>query len=237
MSDPENILARWARKKSEAHAAPKPAETSDGEAAQTDAANVSPGESPVPFDLTSLPAIESINAETDLRVFFAKGVPADMTRAALRAGWSADPAIRDFIGLSENSWDFNDPNAMHGFGTLDSAEVQKILSQMMGSAETNEAAQIAGPSSDGTAQALSDSTQGGSAPGQGPVSSDENSETLQKASEKLAAIGDTSSSAYRDSTVEASARDRREMTGQVQRDLPESHRRRHGGALPRIQMD
>ncbi|HVI65244.1 MAG TPA: hypothetical protein VM910_22075, partial [Bradyrhizobium sp.] len=36
--------------------------------------------------------------------------------------WSADPNIRDFIGLSENSWDFNAPGAMAGFGPLEMTE-------------------------------------------------------------------------------------------------------------------
>ena len=29
-----------------------------------------------------------------------------------------DPVIRDFIGLSENSWDFNAPDGIPGFGSL-----------------------------------------------------------------------------------------------------------------------
>jgi hypothetical protein len=41
-----------------------------------------------------------------------------LTRAALRRAWSADQAIRDFIGLSENSWDFNAPEGVPGFGSL-----------------------------------------------------------------------------------------------------------------------
>jgi hypothetical protein len=47
-----------------------------------------------------------------------KGVPADLTRAALRRAWASDPAIRDFIGIAENQWDFNDPNGIPGFGPL-----------------------------------------------------------------------------------------------------------------------
>ena len=40
-----------------------------------------------------------------------------------KALWN-DPAIRDFVGLSENSWDFTDPNAMGGFGPLPDAPAQ-----------------------------------------------------------------------------------------------------------------
>jgi hypothetical protein len=37
--------------------------------------------------------------------------------AAARLLWT-DPAIRNFIGLSENAQDFTDPNAIPGFGRL-----------------------------------------------------------------------------------------------------------------------
>jgi hypothetical protein len=56
---------------------------------------------------TALPPLESIAAESDIRCFLAPGVPAELTRAALRHAWVADPAIRDFVGLSENAWDFD----------------------------------------------------------------------------------------------------------------------------------
>jgi len=58
-------------------------------------------------------------------------VPADLTRAALRRAWSADPAIRDFIGLSENSWDFNVLGGVPGFGSLTAEEVRRLVAQVM----------------------------------------------------------------------------------------------------------
>jgi len=56
--------------------------------------------------------------------FLRQGIPQDLSRAALRRAWAADPAIRDFVGLAENAWDFNDPYAMPGFGPLDCSEEQ-----------------------------------------------------------------------------------------------------------------
>ena len=38
------------------------------------------------------------------------------------AGWTSDPAIRDFIGIADNQWNFNDPNGISGFGRLDATE-------------------------------------------------------------------------------------------------------------------
>jgi len=54
---------------------------------------------------TALPPIESIDAGSDIRCFLAPGVPVELTRAALRRAWVADPTIHDFIGLSEITWD------------------------------------------------------------------------------------------------------------------------------------
>jgi hypothetical protein len=70
------------------------------------------------FDPASLPALDSITAATDIRAFLAAGVPAELTRAALRRVWSCDPKIRDFVGLADYAWDFNAPGSMAGFGPL-----------------------------------------------------------------------------------------------------------------------
>src|SRR5215469_10000005 len=92
-----------------------------------------------PFDAANLPPIESIGAASDIRPFLAPGVPADLTRAALRRAWSTDPAIRDFIGLSENSWDFNAPDGVPGFGSL----TPQRLARMTGEAASSGTERIA----------------------------------------------------------------------------------------------
>ena len=61
------------------------------------------------------------------------GVPAELTKAALRRVWTTDPAIRDFIGIAENQWDFTDPTAMPGFGPLEATDdVRELVAQAMG---------------------------------------------------------------------------------------------------------
>ena len=77
----------------------------------------------------------SITALTDVTAFLRKGIPPELTRAALRRAWAADPAIRDFVGLAENAWDFNDPNAMPGFGPLDCSDEQlsALIDRILGS--------------------------------------------------------------------------------------------------------
>src|SRR5580704_4159008 len=110
MSERENPLLRWVRLKQAANDA-------------KEINGYSPANAPeAPFDLASLPSIEDIVADTDIIAFLRAGVPVELVRAALRRAWTSDPAIRDFIGIAENQWDFNDPNAIPGFGPLAASE-------------------------------------------------------------------------------------------------------------------
>lgn len=142
MSDPEKFLERWSRLKQEtvvpakdsaAEQAGRQEAKPSGAAADRPASSAAEGKEnePAAFDPESLPSIDSILAGTDIRPFLAAGVPEELKRAALQRAWRADPAIRDFIGLSENSWDFNDPNGMHGFGPLEmSDELKQMVARM-----------------------------------------------------------------------------------------------------------
>jgi uncharacterized protein DUF3306 len=213
MSDPEDILARWSRRKAAARASPQPTEAPAPDNAPSDGTAAAAAETPPPFDLASLPSIESIGAETDLRVFLAKGVPADLTRAALRRAWSADPAIRDFIGLSENSWDFNDPGAMDGFGSLEPEQVRKILAQMLDAARTPEApVQPRDPFPDEKKD----------------IGTDGNSGAPQKMPVTTAAAPHGLGASTRSETAKS------ETPAQPESDDTTPPRRRHGGATPRL---
>jgi hypothetical protein len=114
MNERDIPLLRWARLKQAADVA-KEIDTASNGSDPTDTPEA-------PFDPASLPSIESIAAGTDVIAFLRAGVPAELTRAALRRAWTTDPAIRDFIGIAENQWDFNDPNAIPGFGPLGPTE-------------------------------------------------------------------------------------------------------------------
>jgi Protein of unknown function (DUF3306) len=135
MSGDESFLPRWSRRKRSAAAtAPqraKPENATDNAAPKTPATALPAEETQSLFDPGSLPPIDSIGTGSDIRPFLAAGVPADLTRAALRRAWSADPAIRDFIGLSENSWDFNVLGGVPGFGSLTAEEVRRLVAQVM----------------------------------------------------------------------------------------------------------
>jgi hypothetical protein len=84
-----------------------------------------------PFGAAKATPFESIGSGSDIRPFLASGVPADVTRAALRRAWSTDPAICDFVGLSENSWDFNAPSGVPGFGPLSTEGSSRLVVRTM----------------------------------------------------------------------------------------------------------
>jgi hypothetical protein len=108
MNVPETFVARWLRLKQGA--------------GEKEVAAPAAQALPAAFDPLTLPPVESITAASDIRNFLQPGVPLDLMRAALRTAWAADPAVRDFIGVAECQWDFNDPEAMPGFGPLGAAE-------------------------------------------------------------------------------------------------------------------
>jgi uncharacterized protein DUF3306 len=161
MSDQENFLSRWNRRKQAAKHESKHESADDSDATRETivpepdaddprrgASAVAPGESMAPpsgragadkpnepptFDVSTLPPLESITAESDIRAFLTKGVPAELTRAALRRAWSADPSIRDFVGMAENQWDFTAPNEIMGFGPLESGEdIARMVEDVFG---------------------------------------------------------------------------------------------------------
>jgi hypothetical protein len=144
MSD-DNFVSRWSRLKGEAaqrrklRRDPEASEAREGEPRDersAEALDEAAGEArkpESPLDPAMLPPIDSIVAGSDIRAFLQKGVPADLTRAALRRAWTSDPAIRDFIGLAENQWNFTDPTAIPGFGALNATDnVGQLVAQAMG---------------------------------------------------------------------------------------------------------
>src|SRR6202007_1279079 len=118
-----------------ATAPPKPEDESEGRGG-TDVLQSSPSvdlaQKPL-FDPATLPSIDSIVAGTDIRDFLQSGVPAELTKAALRKAWLADPAIRNFIEMAENQWDFTDPGSIPGFGPMRADDdIADLVKQAMG---------------------------------------------------------------------------------------------------------
>jgi hypothetical protein len=145
MSEPENFLTRWSRRKlvpdQDKPASPQPAAPGSTQSASHDAKPVVSPDAPaakVPeFDLSSLPAIESITAATDLSQFLLPGVPLSLQRAALRRAWLLDPPSRESLLMAEYAWDFTVPDATIGFGSLGpSDELRAMVDRLTGRPDT-----------------------------------------------------------------------------------------------------
>lgn len=157
-SEGESFLTRWSRRKQAAAArdgvlspdesAPTQEKEKDATKSDTAAASI-PGpacgaptraEAADKTAMADLPSLDAITADTDIRGFLRPGVPEDLRRAALRRAWSADPAIRDFVGPVENGWDFNDPHAMPGFGPMAEQDIARLITQVVGAPPSADAA-------------------------------------------------------------------------------------------------
>ncbi len=224
MSEPENFLSRWARLKREAAeppdgAAPEPKEAHPDTPAVDQTASSMPE---LELDLSILPPIESITAATDIRAFLAPGVPPELTRAALRRAWVADPSIRDFVGIAENQWDFNDPNAIPGFGALGPLDdVRRLVAQVIGEARDEEAA----PSARGEEKPLA--AKADTAIDAPPAATFGEAEPPQAAHETSTPASDVQCSKPDAATHVARSDDDPSRRPEV------STRRAHGGALPK----
>jgi hypothetical protein len=215
MTEPEKFLDRWSRRKREAVEVCAPVEAK----ANTEAPE--PRDKPpaeVPFDPASLPPIEELTAQSDIAAFLRPGVPPELTRAALRRAWSTDPAVRDFIGLVENGWDFNDPNGIPGFGPIAAEEVARLFAQAVGAPPAETAPQqIVGA----------------------PVEAEQNAprevETPQSQQSLQEQRGSTQNLAQPDEdSVQRSEGDIATQNSSGNReDVPLFRRRGHGGALPK----
>ncbi len=218
MSD-EDFLSRWSRRKHAVEGSAKaPESIREQVPPSADVAIPAPEEA---FDLSTLPPIDSITSLTDISVFLRKGVPLELSRAALRRAWTSDPGIRDFVGLAENAWDFNDPNAMAGFGPLDHSpeQVREMVRKAFGEIDrTADAIPPAEPelpqrseNSDNVDEQVSGSEE------TVPVTVSE-----EATSSAASVVGQSSECGKEDSTAEPAHAGPHEMV-----------HRTHGGALPR----
>jgi hypothetical protein len=228
MSD-EDFLKRWSQRKRDVAKAEAPRAPEPDVAAKATEAPAA-GKTETQFDPASLPPIESITALSDVTAFLRDGVPAELTRAALRHVWTADPAIRDFVGLAENAWDFTDPNAMPGFGPLEMTDdVRRMIARVIG-----EIGQAAQPDEGGAAGSIAEGAENSnhsnaiveepaaeSVPETGALEEEEKQKSAQVLGNQVLLQSDKEYTAPQHDVTEA-----QEKPKQL------SHRI-HGGALPR----
>lgn len=218
MSESDDFLTRWSRRKQEAAQAKRVKD----EPAPPPPDKALPETAGEPFDVSALPPIDSITALSDVRDFLRAGVPAELARAALRRAWSADPAIRDFVGLSENAWDFTAPDSIPGFGPLeDTPEIRALVDRIVGNVRE-------------AAQALPDEPSPVTQNAAGAATSPQPQVTERASPERRAddATGDAPADAATprgDSLIDIAAQNESDAP---QRDHPRPRRAR-GAALPR----
>lgn len=116
-----SFLRRWSRLKRQEPEAPLPAT----------AAPVEPDEIP--------PPAETIPLE-DIAGWMGRRLPEGWREIALRRVWSADTAIRDFVGLADYDWDWNLPvgaaGAAPGWGPLRATDdMVRLLARAIGEPE------------------------------------------------------------------------------------------------------
>lgn len=136
----EPFLSRWSRRKREqpeTQVAAKPSAASrqrpDPSDEQAPANTVAETEAAPPLNLSTLPRVEELTAQTDITAFLDSRVPAALRNAALNRMWTLDPAIRDFIEVAENQWNWNIPGGAPGYGPLEpGTDVAKLLEQATG---------------------------------------------------------------------------------------------------------
>ena len=229
----ENFLQRWSRRKQSARTSEseteKPRKAGAGREPSPVAA--APEEAALPvFDPASLPPIESITAVSDISVFLAPGVPAEITRAALRRAWATDPTIRDFVGLAENQWDFTRPDGVPGFGSLElTPELRRMVARIVGNAAA-EAETLSAPAQIDQAQIDPVDERGDAIPaaapwaGEGAVGIAPTAPSEPHKSDETAAVP-------RPVMLSGEATDPA-LPGQTE-GLPTMSRRRHGRAVPK----
>jgi hypothetical protein len=216
MSDQEKFLARWSRRKREPADKHAPEETPPAaNAPPVESAPSAPKAEAPEFDVSTLPSLESIGAKSDIRAFLQAGVPSALRHAALRRAWSADPAIRDYIGPNENFWEGVGPGGVPGFGELDpNLDVKKLVAELFGEAEqeSRKAAELVPPAVQSTRADVSGSA--------APAASEEAQDKSQPSTAQ-----DIDPLLQRDGNVASHHAD-------PQQETDASRPRRHGGAMP-----
>jgi hypothetical protein len=123
----QGFLGRWIKRKAEvqeqsaAEIAAKedqsaPAPSNEGaQALAADTAKHEPA-----FDLSTLPKLDEITAQTKITDFMRREVPAALRNAALRQAWAIDPVIRDAVNPArEYAYDWNIPGGVPGNGPIE----------------------------------------------------------------------------------------------------------------------
>jgi Protein of unknown function (DUF3306) len=223
--DNEPFLSRWSRQKQQQAKQP--------EAKVQPPVAAKPDEPEPELDLSKLTKVEDLTAESDITQFLQKGVPEALQKLALRRMWSLDPAIRDFVEVAENQWDFNVPGGIHGLfeEVAEGTDVRVWMAQATQSVFGDDAKKaVAGiESAEGTDVA------GAEAPVAENAATQHKAATVSAVPLMVAVAGDAQPSVGGQMAQVQQApvvAEKLSTPPQVDGSGPQPVRRRHGGALP-----
>ncbi len=118
IKDDDSFLGRWSRNKRA-----QPVEDDVDQPDSVPEPEVAEEESHDEDLIASLPALDDLTPQTDIRVFLQKGVPKALRNAALRRKWMLVPGIRDHKDPAvDYAWDWNTPGGVPGDGLAPSPE-------------------------------------------------------------------------------------------------------------------
>ncbi len=213
----EGFLSRWSRvKRGAGSTTPAAAQKSAVEPATGDSADEEPQ-----IDLAQLPSIDDLLPTSDVSAFLRRGVPDELKRLALQKAWSLDPAIRDFIEVAENQYNWNAPDGVPGFGALDpGVDIEALLAQA-----TGQLRDVVPPPADAITLLPQTIETGASAVGMAPVSAPSGC-----GSEDVSTTAETPAPSPHSPAVQAAPDASAAFADHA---APQQNGRRHGGALPR----
>lgn len=213
-SGTEPFLARWSRlKRAEAPAAAPPGSQSAEEASAAQRADPTPAP---PVDPATLPSLDDLRPSDTIEAFLQEGVPEALKQMALRKAWALDPAIRDFIEVAENQYDWNAAGGVPGFGEIErGTDMARLLDQAVGRLQAGMEEIAPAPAGDGASAPATASALAPPAPGE--------------------SVGVIPAPDVGGPTVAAAGQRQGGGPGEPAHDgrNAASLRRRHGGALPR----
>lgn len=146
MSEPEDegFLGRWSRRKRKFEAAST--ETADSLAESEPIPAGSEPEVDEDF-IASLPKLQEITAQTDVRPFLRRGVPEKLRNAALRRLWTLHPGISSHEDPARDYfWDYNAPGGVPGGGgVLRPEKVAEMARKLLSGSSAQVESPVAAP--------------------------------------------------------------------------------------------
>lgn len=106
MADEESFASRWSARKTAAREEQRQAAIAP--AAPEEPPETKPAEAAPELTAEDLPDIETLDADSDYRVFMADNVPEELRARALRRLWRSSPLFSSMDGLDDYAEDFTD---------------------------------------------------------------------------------------------------------------------------------